>query len=49
MDVIVDDTPDSVTVSCFDSVRREIGRRALSKLILDGRIHPAHIEKIVED
>jgi ribonuclease Y len=50
VDVIVDDTPDSVTVSCFDSVRREIARRALSKLILDGRIHPAHIEKvIVED
>ena len=49
VDVIVDDTPDSVTVSCFDSVRREIGRRALSKLILDGRIHPAHIEKVVED
>ena len=49
VDVIVDDTPDSVTISCFDSVRREIGRRALSKLILDGRIHPAHIEKVVED
>lgn len=49
VDVIVDDTPDSVTVSCFDSVRREIGRRALGRLILDGRIHPAHIEKIVED
>jgi ribonuclease Y len=49
VDVIVDDTPDSVTVSCFDSVRREIARRALSKLILDGRIHPAHIEKVVED
>jgi ribonuclease Y len=49
VDVIVDDTPDSVTVSCFDSVRREIGRRALAKLILDGRIHPAHIEKIIED
>ena len=49
VDVIVDDTPDFVTVSCFDSVRREIGRRALAKLILDGRIHPAHIEKIVED
>ena len=49
VDVIVDDTPDSVTISCFDSVRREIGRRALSKLILDGRIHPAHIEKIVDD
>jgi len=49
VDVIVDDTPDSVTISCFDSVRREIGRRALARLILDGRIHPAHIEKIVED
>jgi ribonuclease Y len=49
VDVIVDDTPDSVTISCFDSVRREIGRRALSRLILDGRIHPSHIEKIVED
>jgi len=49
VDVIVDDTPDSVTVSCFDSVRREIGRRALTKLILDGRIHPSNIEKIVED
>jgi ribonuclease Y len=49
VDVIVDDTPDAVTVSCFDSVRREIGRRALEKLILDGRIHPAHIEKVVQD
>ena len=49
VDVIVDDTPDSVTISCFDSVRREVGRRALNRLILDGRIHPAHIEKIVED
>ncbi len=49
VDVIVDDTPDSVTVSCFDSVRREIGRRALAKLVLDGRIHPAHIEKVLED
>ncbi|NWF62829.1 MAG: ribonuclease Y [Chloroflexi bacterium] len=49
VDVIVDDTPDSVTISCFDSVRREIARRALSKLILDGRIHPAHIEKVIDD
>jgi ribonuclease Y len=49
VDVIVDDTPDSVTVSCFDSVRREVGRRALSRLITDGRIHPTHIEKIVEE
>ena len=49
VDVIVDDTPEFVTISCFDSVRREVGRRALAKLILDGRIHPAHIEKVVED
>lgn len=49
VDVIVDDTPDSVTISCFDSVRREIARRALSKLVQDGRIHPAHIEKVLED
>jgi ribonuclease Y len=49
VDVIVDDTPESVTVSCFDAVRREIARRALSRLILDGRIHPAHIEKVLGD
>jgi ribonuclease Y len=49
VDVIVDDTPEAVTVSCFDSVRREIARRALDRLILDGRIHPAHIEKILEE
>ncbi len=48
VDVIVDDTPESVTISCFDSVRREIGRRAMTRLTLDGRIHPAHIEKIVK-
>lgn len=47
VDVIVDDTPEAVTVSCFDSVRREIARRALSRLVLDGRIHPANIEKIL--
>jgi len=49
VDVIVDDTPEAVTISCFDSVRREIGRRALTRLTIDGRIHPAHIEKIVEE
>ena len=49
VDVIVDDTPDAVTISCFDSVRREIGRRAMERLTLDGRIHPAHIEKIVKE
>ncbi len=48
VDVIVDDTPEAVTISCFDSVRREVARRAMEKLVLDGRIHPAHIEKIVE-
>lgn len=49
VDVIVDDTPEAVTVSCFDSVRREIARRSLERLIVDGRIHPAHIEKILEE
>jgi ribonuclease Y len=49
VDVIVDDTPESVTISCFDSVRREIGRRSLTRLTVDGRIHPAHIEKIIEE
>ncbi len=47
VDVIVDDTPESITISCFDTVRREIAVRAMSKLVMDGRIHPAHIEKIV--
>ncbi len=49
VDVIVDDTPEAVTVSCFDPVRREVARRALERLILDGRIHPAHIEKVLAD
>ncbi|MCL4529315.1 MAG: Rnase Y domain-containing protein, partial [Chloroflexi bacterium] len=47
VDVIVDDTPEAVTISCFDSVRREIARRSLARLTVDGRIHPAHIEKII--
>jgi len=47
VDVIVDDTPEAVTISCFDPVRREVARRALEKLVLDGRIHPAYIEKFV--
>jgi len=49
VDVIVDDTPESVTISCFDPVRREIARRTLDRLIVDGRIHPAHIEKILAE
>ena len=48
VDVVVDDTPEAVTISSFDSVRREVARRAMEKLVLDGRIHPAHIEKVVE-
>jgi ribonuclease Y len=49
VDVIVDDTPEAVTISCFEPVRREVARRTLARLILDGRIHPAHIEKVLED
>jgi len=48
VDVIVDDTPEAVTISCFDPVRREIAKRSLAKLVLDGRIHPAHIEKVLK-
>ncbi|HIE58227.1 MAG TPA: ribonuclease Y, partial [Anaerolineales bacterium] len=48
VDVIVDDTPEAITISSFDPVRREIARRSMEKLVLDGRIHPAHIEKIIK-
>ena len=48
VDVIVDDTPEAVTISCFDPVRREVARRSLGKLVLDGRIHPAYIEKVLK-
>ncbi len=48
VDVVVDDTPEAVTISSFDPVRREVARRAMERLVEDGRIHPAYIEKIVE-
>lgn len=48
VDVIVDDTPDAITISCFDTIRREVAVRSMEKLVMDGRIHPAHIEKIVK-
>jgi len=49
VDVVVDDTPEAVTVSSFDPIRREVAKRAMAKLVVDGRIHPAHIEKLISD
>ncbi len=48
VEIIVDDTPEAIILSCFDSVRREIARLSLHKLVTDGRIHPARIEEIVQ-
>ena len=49
VDVVVDDTPEAVTISSFDPVRREVARMAMDRLVSDGRIHPARIEKILGD
>lgn len=49
VDVVVDDTPEAITISCFNPVRREVARRAMERLILDGRIHPTNIERFIQE
>jgi ribonuclease Y len=49
VDVVVDDTPEAITLSSFDPVRREVAKRVMAKLVLDGRIHPGRIEKLVAE
>lgn len=49
VDILIDDTPEAVTLSSFDPMRREVARKALEKLIIDGRIHPARIEEFVQE
>ncbi len=49
VDILVDDTPEAVTLSCFNPIRREVAKRALEHLIIDGRIHPARIEEFVQE